>query len=149
MEISPFVRCTQPGMFIFILHKATKLKPLRSFFECKKPRPKIAEKCCRVVKHSMRCAPTPFKPLVPLRAGSSKICTSQSFWSVSHMTQTNRVAVVLHSAGLHRLALRSCRLARRSSKRSRLASTRRTSTRRRCLMLRCCLNGFVWNPRSG
>jgi transportin-3 len=25
----------------------------------------IAEKTCRVVKHSMRCCPTPFKPLVP------------------------------------------------------------------------------------
>jgi len=26
---------------------------------------KIAEKCCRVVKHSMRCCPNQFKPLVP------------------------------------------------------------------------------------
>merc|ERR1711935_818779 len=26
--------------------------------------PRVAEKCCRVVKHSMRCTPTCFRPLV-------------------------------------------------------------------------------------
>jgi hypothetical protein len=57
--------------------------------------PKIAEKCCRVVKHSMRCAPTPFKPLV-MSLGQTLI---QAFSACQHSSYLYSAEVLASTYG--------------------------------------------------